>query len=154
MTWSVSFFETVISGLLACVFLALVFVREFVFFLITQLNWWLYQWYVYELDGFCIMFSMPCRGVLTHSYPCSRAVDKLLQEVSQGISNLPVTHTALQYVYSTERSKSHLLIYRSCIDKMMSSYHGRGNNCRVLTDGRRKEPVWCYVGSTSIECSC
>lgn len=83
--------------------------------------------------------------------PTATTGDNPLQEVSQGISNLPVIQTALQYVYSTVRSKSHLLILHFCIDKTMSSYHGRGDNCWVLTDGWRKEPVWCDVGSTSIE---
>lgn len=83
--------------------------------------------------------------------PTATTGDNPLQEVSQGISNLPVIQTALQCVYSTVRSKSHLLILRFCIDKTTSSYHGRGDNCWVLTDGWRKEPVWCDVGSTSIE---
>lgn len=83
--------------------------------------------------------------------PTATTVDNPLQEVSQGISNLPAIQTALQYVYSTVCSKSHLLILHFCIDKTMSSYHGRGDNCWVLTDGWRKEPAWCDVGSTSIE---
>lgn len=81
-----AYLEIATSGLL-------LYAKIHTLFLITQLNQWLNRWCKWAGQFLCIMFPKPCRAVVTYGYHCSQERDQLFQEVSQGIYNLPFTHS-------------------------------------------------------------